>query len=335
MKRTFCGALLATVLCAGLAGGGAGGGAGAGQARSAEAAVTPAITPAITPAVAPPNDFVYQLQNVDLGAMGRTRFDYVIMDYSRDGSDARRYTAPEINALKTSPGGPKTVLSYMSIGEAEDYRWYWQRSWDADRNGKPDPGAPSWLGPSNPEWRGNYKVRYWDPAWQQIVHDYLDRAIAADYDGVYLDIVDGYEFWKTGGPGSPDRPSAEADMVAFVKSIGDYARANGGGPDFQVFVQNAEELSQNPGYVDSVSGIGKEDLFYNGNRRQPKSEVRYSSKQLDRFKAAGKPVLVTDYVTRRETIDPFYKRAKARGYVPYATRRNLDVLTINRGHAPD
>jgi hypothetical protein len=25
----------------------------------------------------------------------------------------------------------------------------------------------------------------------------------------------------------------------------------------------------------------------------------------------------------------------AAGYVPYATRRALDTLTINRGHAPD
>jgi len=33
----------------------------------------------------------------------------------------------------------------MSVGEAEDYRWYWNPSWDANHDGKPDPGAPSWL----------------------------------------------------------------------------------------------------------------------------------------------------------------------------------------------
>jgi endo-alpha-1,4-polygalactosaminidase (GH114 family) len=44
------------------------------------------------------------------------------MDYSRDGSDVEKFTAGEISALKISPGGSKTVLSYMSIGEAEDYR---------------------------------------------------------------------------------------------------------------------------------------------------------------------------------------------------------------------
>ncbi len=31
----------------------------------------------------------------------------------------------------------------MSIGEAENYRWYWQNEWDADNDGQPDSGAPS------------------------------------------------------------------------------------------------------------------------------------------------------------------------------------------------
>jgi endo-alpha-1,4-polygalactosaminidase (GH114 family) len=63
-----------------------------------------------------PNDFVYQLQRMNLEAIGETRFDLVITDYSRDGSDEKKFTADQINALKNSPGGPKTVLSYMSIG---------------------------------------------------------------------------------------------------------------------------------------------------------------------------------------------------------------------------
>jgi cysteinyl-tRNA synthetase, unknown class len=145
------------------------------------------------------NDFVYQLQNINLDALGKTKFDFAIMDYSRDGSDAETFTPEEVATLKNSPGGPKPVLSYMSIGEAEDYRWYWQRSWDMNRDGRPDAGAPAWLGPANPNWPGNYKVRYWDPDWQQIVYDYLDKVLAAGYDGVYLDIIDAYEYWGPGG----------------------------------------------------------------------------------------------------------------------------------------
>ena len=316
--KLVCGAAMVFALSLGSLGGS--GGEGPFGARSAEASYDR------------PNDFVYQLQNIDLNALGDTEFDLVIIDYSRDGSDEERFSADEIATLKNSPGGSKRVLSYMSIGEAEDYRWYWEKSWDADRNGKPDAGAPAWLGRSNPDWPGNYKVRYWDPAWQEIVYDYVDKVLAAGYDGIYLDIIDAYEYWAPGGPGNPDRPTAEEDMVAFVKDIAGYARGNE--PDFMVFVQNAEELSRHSDYVQTVSGIGKEDLFYNGNRRKPGNEVNYSIEQLDRFKDAGKPVLVTDYVTRRAKIDKFYEKARSHRYVPFATRRDLHVLPTYPGPAP-
>src|SRR5918999_1533456 len=171
-----------------------------------------------------PNDFVYQLQRINLEAIGETRFDLVIMDYSRDGSDGKAFTEDQISALKNSPGGPKTVLSYMSIGEAEDYRWYWQRSWDRNRDGRPGTAAPDWLGRSNPNWPGNYKVRYWHEGWQQIVYEYVDKILDAGYDGVYLDIVDAYQYWEPREPGVP----VEDEMVAFVKDIATYARETNG-----------------------------------------------------------------------------------------------------------
>ena len=100
-----------------------------------------------------PNDFVYQLQNIDPDRVENTQFDLVIIDYSRDGCDEEKFSAAEIEGLKNSPGGQKTVLPYMSTGEVEDYRWYWQRSWDKNRDGKPDAGTPERLGRSTPTGR--------------------------------------------------------------------------------------------------------------------------------------------------------------------------------------
>jgi len=281
------------------------------------------------------DDWLYLLQNIDISAVGETKFDLAVMDYSADGSDETRFSAEEIDALKHSSGGEKLVLSYISIGEAEDYRWYWDESWDADHDGTPDEGSPSWLGPENPDWEGNYKVKYWEDGWQEIVFEYLDKILDAKFDGAYLDCIDTYEYWAPGGESGLDRESAEDEMVEFVKNIARYVREQSGNDDFGVFVQNAEELSAHSDYLNATTGIGKEDLWYNDNTPNPSDEVSYSIEQLDRFKDSGKLVLVVDYVTEPSLIDDFYTKAQAKGYVPYATTRELDRITINPGHEPD
>jgi cysteinyl-tRNA synthetase len=92
------------------------------------------------------------------------------------------------------------VLAYLSIGEAESYRYYWHREWDRLGDGVPDAGAPAWLEGENPQWRGNYKVRYWDPGWRSILYGrsdaYLDGIISRGFDGVYLDLVDAYLYFE-------------------------------------------------------------------------------------------------------------------------------------------
>ena len=210
------------------------------------------------------NDFVYQLQDIDLAAIGDTKFDLVIMDYSEDGSDSGRFGAEEIDALKNSAGGSKRVLAYMSIGEAENYRFYWEESWDADNDGQPDTGSPSWLGPSNPDWPGNYKVRYWDPKWQSIIFgsstSYLDKIIESGFGGVYLDIIDAYEYWGPDGESGEDRETAEQEMVDFVVKISEYAKNKNS--NFGIFPQNGAALGAHEEYINAVTGIGQEDIYY-------------------------------------------------------------------------
>ena len=59
---------------------------------------------------------------------------------------------------------------------------------------------PVWLEEENPNWPGNYKVKYWDPEWQSIIfgseNAYLDAILAVNFDGVYLDIIDGFEYFE-------------------------------------------------------------------------------------------------------------------------------------------
>ena len=126
-----------------------------------------------------------------LDAVSATNYDLLILDLFFE--DDMAFTAAEVERLKhKANGGKRLVICYMSIGEAEDYRYYWQSEWKRDK--------PAWLARENPEWRGNYKVRYWDPAWQEIIcgagDSYINRILAAGFDGVYLDIVDAFEYFE-------------------------------------------------------------------------------------------------------------------------------------------
>lgn len=277
-----------------------------------------------TPGLSAVNDFLYQLQNLDLTAIDATAYDLVVMDYSADGTEAGEFSAAQISALKQSPGGEKIVLAYMSIGEAEDYRFYWQEAWE--------PGNPAWLDAANPDWPGNYKVRYWDPAWQAIILAYTDRLLDAGFDGAYLDIIDAYEYYAGQG-----RTTAAQEMAAFVAAIRAHARARD--PDFLIFPQNAPELAALvPTYLASVDGIGQEDIYYGydeDNVMTPPAVTAELESSLDAFKNAGKLVLTIDYATTPAHVDDAYAQAQARGYVPFVTVRDLDRLTINPGHEPD
>lgn len=104
------------------------------------------------------------------------------------------FTEEDLSRIRQKPqGGTRKILSYFSIGEAEDYRHYWEPDWEQS--------SPSWLEDENPNWPGNYKVRYWDPEWQEILfgseQSYLDKILKAGFDGVYLDIIDGFEYFES------------------------------------------------------------------------------------------------------------------------------------------
>ncbi|MCD4834544.1 MAG: endo alpha-1,4 polygalactosaminidase [Bacteroidales bacterium] len=121
-----------------------------------------------------------------------TNYDLLIMDYFF-GDDNQEFNTTEVEQLKQKAnGGTRLVVIYMSIGEAEDYRYYWDESWTV--------GSPEWIEAENPDWEGNYKVQYWNSDWQDIIfgneNAYLDKIIDAGFDGVYLDIIEGFEYFE-------------------------------------------------------------------------------------------------------------------------------------------
>ena len=107
----------------------------------------------------------YQLQGPKVATLAASPYDVLVIDYSKDGSDDEALTSSDLEKLKKKPDGSRrVVLSYMSIGEAESYRYYWKWTWGGKWYSDLLLGwlfAPSWKGPLNLDWVGNYATRYW------------------------------------------------------------------------------------------------------------------------------------------------------------------------------
>jgi cysteinyl-tRNA synthetase len=133
----------------------------------------------------------FQTKASFINAVTATNYDLLIMDlFFHDG---QAFTSEEIIQLKSKANrGTRLVICYMSIGEAEDYRYYWNSTWQNNK--------PSWLEAENRDWPGNYKVKYWDSAWQEIIFgnndSYLNKILNTHFDGVYLNIIDAFGYFE-------------------------------------------------------------------------------------------------------------------------------------------
>lgn len=135
-----------------------------------------------------PSSFSSKQEIID--SISITNYDLLIIDMFFDNQP---FTSQEIDLLKIKNNGARRlVICYMSIGEAEDYRYYWNTAWGIN--------PPDWLAAENPDWPGNYKVKYWMQDWQNIIfgndNSYTKKIIDAGFDGVYLDIIDAFEYFE-------------------------------------------------------------------------------------------------------------------------------------------
>lgn len=280
--------------------------------------LSPQAVGAASSALAGAQSWTYQLQAIDLGALAATDSDLLVIDYSRNGTAPGAFSASEIAALKTAPDGSRRfVLSYLSIGEAEDYRFYWQDDWTGHR--------PSWLLAENPEWEGNYDIRYWDPGWQAIIFgqaaSYLDKIIAAGFDGIYLDRVDAFERRDP----ELNTPARKAAMVSFVSALAAYARARS--PGFLVVPQNGEELLSDASYRRTIDGFAKEDLLFGAERdhqRNSLGTLRASLEMIEPLTQEGKPVFLAEYLSAPTDIAQAREDAATLGVALFIGDRELD-----------
>jgi cysteinyl-tRNA synthetase len=248
----------------------------------------------------------YQLQSIDPGAVARSPEDLAVID--TDGEKARFSRADVARMQRKPDGSRRIVLAYLSIGEAEDYRFYWKPEWQAH--------PPAWLGGENRNWRHNYAVRFWDPAWQAIVFKFVDRILAAGFDGVYLDRLDAFE-----------TQAHQGAMIDLVDRISKKIKAKR--PGALVIAQNGDALLAHEKFRHAIDGFAREDLFYgedrDGTRNNPDS-IRTSIRRLRLLSAENKPVFVVEYPHNAAQADTARREIAQEGFIGLIARRQLDRL---------
>lgn len=271
----------------------------------------------------------YQLQNLDVDEAAASPFDVLVIDYALDGDDASALSPKDIARLKKQPdGGRRICLAYLSIGEAESYRSYWQESWERR--------APDWLLGENTDWEENYSVRFWRPEWQELIFGnraaLLDKIIEQGFDGVYLDKCDIFEDLAEDYPKiAQERQDMESDLLGFIDRLAAYARARR--PEFLVVMQNAESLLNDDGLRATLDGAAKEELIFGqdgGEDRNDADEFDCSREQLQLLRAEGKPVFVVEYLSSKNKIAEAQRIAADLGFVLAISDPSRDLDELGR-----
>ena len=122
-------------------------------------------------------------------ALRQTNFDVLLIEFFFDTDIS--FTTSEIELLKTKAnGGSRKVISYINIGAAEKYRYYWQDNWKLHN--------PRWLKKAYDGYEDEIWVKFWKKDWKNIIYknenSYIDRIMEAGFDGVYLDNIEAYYF---------------------------------------------------------------------------------------------------------------------------------------------
>jgi len=264
----------------------------------------------------------YWLDSLEISGVTAAPHDLLVIDseISANRLFEREYDSKEVARMKRRrDGSSRLLLAYLSIGEAERYRPYWNPDWYDARK------KPRWLGPENRRWAGNFAVQYWDPEWQHILfgtpESYLDRILARGFDGVYLDRADAFFDWKK------VNRSARADMALLIARVAAHARQLN--PKSVVLMQNAEELLEDGAVMDAIDGIAKEDLLYGVRRAEEANkpdDVAYSIELLQSAQKNGRKVLVVEYLKDPEKMMAAAVRLREEGFIPYFAPRRLHCL---------
>ncbi len=286
-----------------------------------------------------------------------SEYDMVVLDFIPSEENNTEYPMADVVARLHAAPHPKLAIAYVDIGEAEEYRTYWQEDWGV--------GNPEWIAGDDPDgWEGNFPVAYWHDEWREIwlgEGGYLQAIIDAGFDGVYLDWVEAYSDENVISVAGRDGVEPTQEMIKWVADIAGFTRARR--PGFIVIGQNAAELAEDDDYLAVIDAIAQEQVWFDGGAdndppgdcplprtddevdtdayrgslsracrhyldRDPNSTLHVSSEEYLRYLALaqrrGVLIFTVDYALEPENAAWVYETSRALGFVPFVSNRALD-----------
>jgi len=151
----------------------------------------------------------------------------------------------------------------------------------------------------------------------------VEKIVDAGFDGVFLDIVDGFEYFEE----EARRESAvnpatgrtyRAEMIRWILRLAERARSRK--TDFRVFIQNGEALLADRRLRQTIDGLVVEDLFCNGKTMRSSAETRERFRYIRLAQSDGKSCFAVEYL-------PAGRKKQVR---EQALRFHLDLLVTDR-----
>jgi uncharacterized protein (TIGR01370 family) len=169
------------------------------------------------------SSFALQYTNVSFNALLGSTFDLIITEGAplpRVGSFPQ-LTDAQVAQLQAQG---RRVAGYVNVAVTDTVRSYWDVAWtnNGDDLGSLTGAAPSWL-QGQPVNAFGHIVKFWDPAWQQIVINQALDLVSRGYRAIFLDDV--AQYYVLGAAVSTDRiRELASSMAEFVVAISNAVR---------------------------------------------------------------------------------------------------------------
>lgn len=295
--------------------------------------------------------WMYQLQDLNdeakLAALAQTEYPLLVIEPGFNFSEFPYDTAHIMSQLKTTPDGrERVILAYIDIGQAEDYRSYWQTDWVAPT--QTTLGSPDYLLAPDPDnWSGNYQVAYWNSAWKNLWlgnSGLIEQIAAYGFDGIYLDWVEAYDDVSVQAAATNEGVDVALEMIQFIEALGAVGKAKRS--PFYVVPQNAPYLIDfaPDRYVAAIDALAVEDTWWHGDGDVPWDDPRAGDLherhsdsgwttpdrllQYTVYQEYGLPIFSVDYCISSSNAEQVYRDASAAGLIPLVTRVSLEQLTV-------